>query len=328
MACDAGVCGCPAGMTSCSGTCANVSGSDAANCGRCGHLCLTGGACLAGACQPIPFVTTGTSNIADFATDGNVVVFADSGNGEIAQVSTPGRNAPGACGGWRRHNPGLRRARRGERHRVLDRVRQLRHRDADPAGLRSHRDGPSACGPMTRALANAGASTFDVLTSALYSVSVSAGCLLDTTSGLSGNLGASLSPRLAFGDLGNGIVVFGSDTDGAPSATIPNQPGVNWVSDDGTYAYWATSEPAIRRAAFSAPSSVMSVLANPGSAVGGLTTDGTNVYYQTSTGILLRPRHRGRRRDDAHEPPRNRFSICVRRRLLSLEQRRLQDRGS
>jgi hypothetical protein len=46
----AGVCGCPAGTATCGGTtCINLMGSDANNCGACGHSCL-GGACSQGTC--------------------------------------------------------------------------------------------------------------------------------------------------------------------------------------------------------------------------------------------------------------------------------------
>ncbi len=45
----AGVCACPSGETMCSSGCVNVHGSDADNCGACGHSCLQG-TCTAGAC--------------------------------------------------------------------------------------------------------------------------------------------------------------------------------------------------------------------------------------------------------------------------------------
>jgi hypothetical protein len=42
----------PAGTQICNNQCAIVNGTDAANCGSCGHSCL-GGACSAGVCQPL-----------------------------------------------------------------------------------------------------------------------------------------------------------------------------------------------------------------------------------------------------------------------------------
>jgi putative Ca2+/H+ antiporter (TMEM165/GDT1 family) len=44
--------------------------------------------------------------------------------------------------------------------------------------------------------------------------------------------------------------------------------------------------PAIRRAPFNAPANVAVVLANAGGAVGGLATDGTNVFYGTPSGLF------------------------------------------
>ena len=46
----------PAGTQICSSQCVNVSGTDAGNCGSCGHGCL-GGTCSAGACQPVELGT-------------------------------------------------------------------------------------------------------------------------------------------------------------------------------------------------------------------------------------------------------------------------------
>ncbi len=51
MTCQSGACVCPSGTTLCGGACVNLSGTDANNCGACGHGCL-GGACSGGKCQP------------------------------------------------------------------------------------------------------------------------------------------------------------------------------------------------------------------------------------------------------------------------------------
>lgn len=56
---NASTCVCDTGLTACGSTCLNVLGSDATNCGACGHSCL-GGQCSAGACQPVTLVA-GTS---------------------------------------------------------------------------------------------------------------------------------------------------------------------------------------------------------------------------------------------------------------------------
>jgi hypothetical protein len=288
MTCVGGACECAGGTTNCGGTCTNTGGTDATNCGRCGHGCLTGGTCAAGACQPIPFVTTGTSNIVDFATDGTVVVFADTGNSEIAQVSIPGGTPLVLAGNGAAGTPD---------HVIIDAASGTvywtsgaNYGVASRGQLNSGNIASDAntCGGTTRALANPAASSFDILGAALYSIAVGTGCLADTTTGISGSLGASLSPQWVFGDIGNGVVVFGGNNNGPPNATVPNQAGVNWVADDGTNAYWATSDPAIRRAALAAPSGVSNLVTSPGS-VTGLATDGTNVYYATSTGVFYAP---------------------------------------
>jgi hypothetical protein len=290
MVCTAGTCACPTGTTSCGGTCTNVMGTDANNCGRCSHGCLTGGTCAGGACQPIAFVTSGTSDIVDLDTDGTVVVFADNGNHEIAQVNVPG-GTPVVIGQDSADTLD---------HVVIDGASGqvywtgsgnygVTTRAAEFTSGESGTIYANSCGNPVRALANPGASTVDVLSSDLGTLDVGVGCLADTTTGISGNLGTSLSPSWVFGDLGNSAVVFGGNNNGPPNATIASQPGVNWVADDKTYGYWATSEPAIRRAPFTAPSSVSTVLSNAGGAVGGLATDGTNVYYQLSSGIYSVP---------------------------------------
>ena len=46
----------PAGTQVCNNVCATVNGTDANNCGSCGHSCL-GGTCSAGACQPLLLAT-------------------------------------------------------------------------------------------------------------------------------------------------------------------------------------------------------------------------------------------------------------------------------
>jgi hypothetical protein len=289
MTCVSGTCQCPSGTMSCGGTCINVMG-DANNCGRCGHGCLpgNGGMCSAGVCQPIGFVTAGASNIVAFDTDGSVVVFADSSLNEIAQVSVPGGTPLVLSGGGQATNPD---------HVVLG-SGNVYWTQADgnfgkgtTGQLNAGNIVGASCGTPTYGLVNAGSGGFDILTGALYSVALGLSgnpCLADTTTMISGTYGSSLSPKWAFGDIGNNAVVFGANNNGPPNAVIASQPGVKWVWDDGTYAYWATSEPAIRRARFSAPSGV-SLVISPGAAVGGLTTDGTNVYYQISTGIYYVP---------------------------------------
>jgi hypothetical protein len=49
LTCQAGVCSCPSGQTSCSGSCINTL-SDKNNCGSCGHACAAASYCSGGKC--------------------------------------------------------------------------------------------------------------------------------------------------------------------------------------------------------------------------------------------------------------------------------------
>lgn len=232
-------------------------------------------------CQPIPFVISGTSNIVDLDTNGTIVVFADTGKQMIAEVDIPGGTPQMLASAG---NPD---------HVLIDQsggsVYWTDSGNYGQAGAGQVGSGSvqgTTCGSITvNALANGGSGQFDILTSELSTLLVGTGCVADTSSGISGNLGASLSHRWVFGDLGASAVVFGG-AQGPPSATIANQPGANWVADDPSYGYWATTEPAIRRAPFNAPANVAVVLANAGGAVGGLATDGMNVFYGTPSGLF------------------------------------------
>ena len=236
-------------------------------------------------CQPIPFVISGTSNIVDLDTNGTIVVFADTGKQMIAEVDVPGGT------------PQMLASASNPDHVLLSQsggtVYWTDSGNYGTAGVGQVGSGTpevsTGCGSVTvNGLANGGGGQFDILTSELSTVLVGSGCVADTSSGISGNLGSSLSHRWVFGDLGANAVVFGG-AQGPPNATIANQPGANWVADDPTFGYWATSEPAIRRAPFNAPGSVSVVLANAGGAVAGLATDGTNVFYGIPSGIYYVP---------------------------------------
>ena len=293
--CSSGTCSlssCNSGFSNCNGDASdgcevNLKGTDGNNCGACSHSCLTGGSCSGGICQPIPFVISGTTNIVDLDTNGTIVVFADTGKQMIAEVDIPGGTPQMLAGNGQVTSPD---------HVAIDPASTTVYwtdsgnygvATAGQVGSGSIR-GTACGGAPTNAVANPTTNQLDVLSSALGTLLVGTGCVSDTTMGISGTLGASLSPRWVFGDLGASAVVFGG-AQGPPSATIANQPAVNWVADDKTYGYWATSEPAIRRAPFNAPANVSVVLASPGAPVTSLATDGKYAYYGTSSGIYYVP---------------------------------------
>ena len=294
MTCQGGVCQCPAGTTNCSGTCVNEQ-TDASNCGACGQKCL-GGMCSSGMCQPILMVSDTIGSISDIATDGTVVVYIESAMGEILEVDSPGGTSiPLATSGsgvtatperigmdpgsgavfWTQGDGTLAKAQKGTMN----------------SGT-----GISNCSTSSpfALYVNPGGTNVDLLTGGQLFTCLSTlpGEVADTTMGVIGPAGATLSPRWAYGDMGGGgRVIFGSagGATGNPAAIIPGQAGVNYTWDDGTYAYWATSDPAIRRSAFATPSTVTTVVSNTGGTVGGLTTDGKYVYYATPSGLFFAP---------------------------------------
>jgi hypothetical protein len=77
--------GCMPPQASCGGVCVDTS-SDPANCGRCGHGCQ-GGACSAGACQPVTLSTQGGAAI---AVDSANVYWTNSGLGTVTQLPVGG----------------------------------------------------------------------------------------------------------------------------------------------------------------------------------------------------------------------------------------------
>jgi len=54
---------------------------------------------------PIPFVISGTSNIVDLDTNGTIVVFADTGKMQIAEVDIPGGSPQVLAGNGQVTNP-------------------------------------------------------------------------------------------------------------------------------------------------------------------------------------------------------------------------------
>jgi hypothetical protein len=90
-----GKCQCPGGQSDCNGTCTNVLGSDANNCGSCGHSCF-GGICAAGVCKPgtlAPSPGLGCG-VVGLTTDGSTIYWTELCNttGEVFSCSGTGCN--------------------------------------------------------------------------------------------------------------------------------------------------------------------------------------------------------------------------------------------
>jgi hypothetical protein len=87
---EGGPAGCPGGEQSCGGTCVNLSGNDANNCGACGHSCF-GGACVTGTCQAFLVVQPPTTSaVAYIGTDGANVIWHDYNLSKLQQISAAG----------------------------------------------------------------------------------------------------------------------------------------------------------------------------------------------------------------------------------------------
>ncbi|HEY3592331.1 MAG TPA: hypothetical protein VGL13_00595 [Polyangiaceae bacterium] len=288
---------CAANQSECSGVCVNLA-NDANNCGHCGHGCLTNGICSASLCQPITFVATNlTSNVVDLATDGNVVIWADSGDNTIDQVGSPGAAkivlASGAS------NP------------VVSQPLNVGLEPSSGTIFWAQSDGtigmatrgsansaaPTNCSgtPPIAAINVAGASQVDILSPGFLATCSVGFSVLADTSFPSSQVGKSLTPHWFIGDVMNGQVlelgVSGSFTPNIV-ATIPLQSSVLYLVEDGSFVYWSAATgngPAIFRAPLAMPTSTQSLLANAGGTVGGLATDGVNVYYQNGSGIFYIP---------------------------------------
>jgi hypothetical protein len=88
--CSQGIC-CASGTTSCAGTCVDTK-SDGANCGACGHGCLTG-KCSAGQCQSWVVATT-SGSVNGLVSDGKSVVWIDAASTSILQKPVSGIGSP------------------------------------------------------------------------------------------------------------------------------------------------------------------------------------------------------------------------------------------
>ena len=75
----------PAGTQICNNACVNVSGTDASNCGSCGHGCL-GGTCSAGSCQPVELGTVPASWFSVYLTLSGGYLYSTTGEVALAKI--------------------------------------------------------------------------------------------------------------------------------------------------------------------------------------------------------------------------------------------------
>jgi hypothetical protein len=296
-----GACACPAGMTLCAGVCTDTT-MDGNNCGRCGHGCL-GGSCSGGVCQAITFVEAGdTSFVSDLASDGNVVVWTDFGDGTVDQVSTAGGPkvvladgsqgvaspafiAIAASGNvyWDQFAANVTTegvARQGAPNSGSVKS-QL------PAGFLTHGLVADPSGTSVWSLAQGNASV------ALFTCAAAGGCTLVTSVASSppqaSNSFGIDAAHAVFGDLTNATVYIFTMGSGAKT-TFTGQ-SHSFVTDDGAFAYWSPSggvnNPIVRAALTG--STIQTVAPNTAGPVGAIVGDGTNVYFESLNALYYVP---------------------------------------
>jgi hypothetical protein len=230
-----------------------------------------------------------SSNIVDLVTDGTAVIWADSGDQAIYQVSSVGAGKFSLAGTTGVLNVGLDNSSGTVFWSQSDGNFGMAHRGMNSSG-QSNVFNAGTTNPFAFNVDSA--TQVDILTNGFLQTWISGtGNLADTTLPCT-NCGKTLTHSWFLGDVTNGQVLHGggTSTTGMPDyVAIPNQPGVNYLAEDSSYVYWATSNPAIHRAAFNNQTVVLSVLANPGGTVGALATDGKYVYYQAGSGIFYVP---------------------------------------
>lgn len=293
---------CAAGQMACAGTCI-ATATDPDNCGRCNHGCLTGGTCSGSICQPITFVAAGqTSNVVDIASDGNVVVWADSGSNTINQVGSPGAtkivlgSSPTVTAPL---NVGIDAA-----SGTIFWAQQDGTIGSATRGLAGSAELTGCTGLTPVAAINVGFSnSVDVLsvgflaTCSITLGTPGSGILLADTNFPSNAVGRTLTSSRFMGDVQNQAVLqLGVSGDFNPVilATIPMQSSALYVVQDSSFVYWSAATgggPAILRVPLATPTAMLpqTILANAGGTVGGMTTDGVNVYFQNGNGIFYIP---------------------------------------
>ena len=96
--CSAGACVCATPKSTCGTSCVDVQGTDANNCGSCGHSCL-GGTCSAGKCQPATMVSGMGEDPVVLGVDSQYVYYRATPNpGQPVDFSRVGRTVVAGSG--------------------------------------------------------------------------------------------------------------------------------------------------------------------------------------------------------------------------------------
>jgi hypothetical protein len=300
--CSGGTCAwaCNGGYTQCNGACADLQ-TDGNNCNACGRSCL-GGSCVGGVCQPVVFVaSTLTSSIEDFATDGNIVVWADGGDTTVDEVATLGAASKIQLASQPGPTPrGIALSTSGngnvswiEYDSTSPGFTRLWIAQAGVAGSAAEQGVPQ--GGVTNGL------VYDPNGSTVYTLlqsTTTVALMAATAKGGTWTTLKSLSSAQSSFDLayGAGFLVFGDVTNGnvvqyqvvgGTVTTLTAQPTVYHVAADGSYAYWiaSSSQALLDRAPLGGTtvSAVSSVAGAP------ITTDGVNVYFLSGTSLQYVP---------------------------------------
>jgi hypothetical protein len=288
---------CTGGATPCGSACALLQ-SDGNNCNACGRSCL-GGTCSGGVCQPVLFVPASLfgGGVQDFASDGNVVVWAD-GDGTIDEVASVGATSKIVLGTGFSNMRALTMSGSSVAAIRFDGTSTfVIHATAGSAGSGAQPALASFTGVSNGLVFDPGGAT--VYTEALSGLKA---CIVAT--GTCSQLGATVSSSNIGQDIaiGGGYIVWADNTSGTvrktstsggAAATTYSVTGigtVNHVAADGSYAYWLqqnTSPNFMHRDLFTETSSDMSI--NVGNVGGYLATDGTYLYFTVGTDIVYMP---------------------------------------